>query len=185
MGGQARPSPLSDQQSRLIAETAYELGAVQRVDELTRLIRWLPPLETVLEVGCDAGGTLYVWSQLAETVYGITLPVNTLESWGTNHPLDNHGASVYFADSHSDEAKTWARSLTVDLLFIDADHTYEGVKEDFTSYAPQVRPGGWVVLHDIAAVDGIARFWSELDGDKHEIVRTRNPYGFGIWTKEQ
>ncbi len=35
-----------------------------------------------------------------------------------------------------------------DLLFIDADHTYEGVRRDHLTYAEMVRPGGIVAFHD-------------------------------------
>lgn len=35
-----------------------------------------------------------------------------------------------------------------DLLFIDADHTYEGVKADHERYAPLVASGGIVAFHD-------------------------------------
>jgi predicted O-methyltransferase YrrM len=37
----------------------------------------------------------------------------------------------------------------VDLLFIDGDHRYSRVKKDFEMYAPLVRTGGVVLLHDI------------------------------------
>ena len=36
----------------------------------------------------------------------------------------------------------------VDVLLIDGDHTYEGAKQDFDDYAPLVREGGLVILHD-------------------------------------
>jgi len=37
----------------------------------------------------------------------------------------------------------------LDFLFLDGDHTYEAVKQDFRLYAPFVRPGGVIVLHDV------------------------------------
>jgi predicted O-methyltransferase YrrM len=37
----------------------------------------------------------------------------------------------------------------VDFLFIDADHSYEGVKKDFEMYSPLVRKGGIIAFHDI------------------------------------
>jgi predicted O-methyltransferase YrrM len=43
-------------------------------------------------------------------------------------------------------AKTFRGSL--DLLFIDGDHSYEGARDDIVSWLPFVRPGGWVALHD-------------------------------------
>jgi predicted O-methyltransferase YrrM len=36
-----------------------------------------------------------------------------------------------------------------DFLFIDGDHTYQGVKQDFQMYSPLVKKGGIVAFHDI------------------------------------
>lgn len=36
----------------------------------------------------------------------------------------------------------------IDAVFIDSDHSYEGVKEDIEAWAPLVRPGGWIGGHD-------------------------------------
>ena len=35
-----------------------------------------------------------------------------------------------------------------DFVFIDADHSYEGVKGDWINYTPRVKQGGLVALHD-------------------------------------
>jgi hypothetical protein len=48
-----------------------------------------------------------------------------------------------------------------------SDHTYEGVKRDFESYAPLVRPGGVVALHDIVpnrieTTSQVELFWREV-----------------------
>lgn len=38
----------------------------------------------------------------------------------------------------------------IDFLFIDGDHTYEGVKKDVELYTPLVADDGFIALHDIA-----------------------------------
>ena len=60
------------------------------------------------------------------------------------------------------------------MLFIDGDHTKEGVKEDFESYSDLVKHGGWVVFHDILdtlihreAGCYVSKFWLEIK-DKYE-----------------
>jgi predicted O-methyltransferase YrrM len=55
----------------------------------------------------------------------------------------------------------------VDYLFIDGDHTYEGVKMDYEMYSRLVRPGGIIAFHDIVEHPrhlnvGVPRFWREL-----------------------
>jgi predicted O-methyltransferase YrrM len=52
----------------------------------------------------------------------------------------------------------------LDFLFIDGDHRYEAVKQDFLLYSPFVKSGGIIVLHDIAENEegGVYKFWDEL-----------------------
>ena len=38
-----------------------------------------------------------------------------------------------------------------DLVFIDADHSYEAVRSDLTAWAPKVRSGGYLGGHDFDA----------------------------------
>lgn len=57
-------------------------------------------------------------------------------------------------------AKEW--EVPIGLLFIDADHVYESVKQDFDAFSPLVVPGGAVAFHDSWA-DGPSRVIRELD----------------------
>jgi len=40
-----------------------------------------------------------------------------------------------------------------DWIYIDADHSYEGVLRDAQAAAPKVKPGGYLVFNDFAHVD--------------------------------
>jgi predicted O-methyltransferase YrrM len=46
-----------------------------------------------------------------------------------------------------DVAKT-VKDESLDFVFIDADHSYEAVKDDLLAWTPKVRPGGIVSGHD-------------------------------------
>ncbi len=37
---------------------------------------------------------------------------------------------------------------SLDFIFIDANHTYDGVAVDIDDWVPKVRPGGWITGHD-------------------------------------
>jgi hypothetical protein len=37
---------------------------------------------------------------------------------------------------------------SVDLFYVDADHTYDGVKLDIAAILPKVKPDGWIVMND-------------------------------------
>jgi predicted O-methyltransferase YrrM len=93
---------------------------------------------------------------------------------------------VVYGDSHKPETLAELADLLaddrVDLLFIDADHTYEGVKGDYETYSPLVRPGGIVAFHDIlthpnmpyVAVDIL---WRQLSGVMEEIITDPPTWG--------
>jgi hypothetical protein len=68
-----------------------------------------------------------------------------------------------------DVAEGWKRPIR--LLWIDGDHTYAGVKEDFQRFSPFVSSGGIVALHDaLHGYEGPIRVFVE------EILRSD---GFG------
>ena len=75
-----------------------------------------------------------------------------------------------------------------DLIFIDANHSYEYVKKDFENYIKLLNPGGVVALHDIDCPDwpGINKFWNELKSSgKYEMKEFINrgyaiQYGIGM-----
>jgi len=66
--------------------------------------------------------------------------------------------------SKSAEAITLFDPGTVDLVFIDGDHSYEGVKQDITLYLPTLRPGGILAGHGYGheRFPGVAQAVDEL-----------------------
>lgn len=55
------------------------------------------------------------------------------------------------------------------LLFIDADHSYEGVRKDWERWSPYVALGGLIVFHDYLMPD-VARFVDGLVEQSDEII---------------
>lgn len=78
-----------------------------------------------------------------------------------NVPKDDY--QVIKRYSNDPEAIESAKQLGIDLLIIDGDHSYEGVKFDFDNYFPFVKPGGYVVLDDYNAKEwpGVQQFVDE------------------------
>jgi predicted O-methyltransferase YrrM len=94
-------------------------------------------------------------------------------------------------DSHDPrttaEIKRKLAGAEVDFLFIDGDHSYDGVKADFELYSPLVRPEGVIALHDIVPGDednvgGVPTFWRELKEryETREIVEDWSQGSAGI-----
>lgn len=48
------------------------------------------------------------------------------------------------------------------LLFIDADHDYDAVKQDYELWSPFLVEGGVLVLHDVGTWPGVTKFYHEL-----------------------
>lgn len=139
----------------LIAATAVTFGAAQVQSELKAALDLVVPLKpnVIAEIGCYKGGSLYAWRQVCSRVYGITLLENYKYDGGHVQSLQPYGAVVYQGDSHDGDSRKWLTSqlngASIDVLVIDGDHRFEAVKQDFLMYAPLVRPGGIVLLHDI------------------------------------
>jgi hypothetical protein len=47
-----------------------------------------------------------------------------------------------------DIAASWPKNMMIDLLFIDADHSYKGVSTDWNDWGPCVRKWGIIAFHD-------------------------------------
>lgn len=60
-----------------------------------------------------------------------------------------------FSDKVVDDVK--AIVTNVDLLFIDGDHTYQGVKADWDAYKSMLRKHSIVVFHDFGWAEGVQR----------------------------
>lgn len=97
-------------------------------------------------------------------------------------------ARIFPLSSHSIEYMAWRQQLGhIDLVMIDGDHSYEGVRRDFE--INRRYPHRYLAFHDIANPEpqaaGVARLWRELEGEKVEIIRPepgiRARMGIGIW----
>lgn len=69
---------------------------------------------------------------------------------------------------------------SMDFVFIDADHSYEAVKDDIAHWCGKVRPGGWVGGHDYhqRKFPGVVKAVDEAFGNSvHHLPGTI----WGVW----
>jgi predicted O-methyltransferase YrrM len=90
----------------------------------------------------------------------------------------------------SDEAAAgWTRQI--DMIFIDGDHSYAGVKRDWDLFVPHVRPFGVVIFHDtlwdlmsnlgpVRADMGVPRFVEELRAEGYPVITIDKDYGVSM-----
>jgi cephalosporin hydroxylase len=57
------------------------------------LVLTLQP-KVIVEIGSDAGGTLWLWQQLCPRVIGVTLEKAWVGVWSTGRDLDDHGCEM-------------------------------------------------------------------------------------------
>lgn len=163
-------------------------------------VRRLDP-QTVVEIGTAAGGTLYLWTRLARPdalIVSIDLPGG--QFGGGYIPLrtplyrrfarERQTLHLLRADSHAistlENLTKLLKGAPIDFLFIDGDHTYEGIKRDWEMYSPLVRRGGLIAVHDIATnyeTIQVKKFWDEVKSDfscKEYAVDPKGRYGIGV-----
>ncbi|MFO0959084.1 MAG: class I SAM-dependent methyltransferase [Isosphaeraceae bacterium] len=169
------------------------------------LVRSLKP-DVCVEIGSARGkSACVVGLALKENGHGRLYAIdphastdwNDTESVETYDLIRKHLAAVGVQDqveivrSYSDQAAAgWKRRI--DVLFIDGDHTYEGVKRDWDLFVPHVPETGVVIFHDTAwSADegfqaqsrpdmGVPRFVDELRRRGYPVLTLMKDFGVSL-----
>ncbi|MFZ4594999.1 MAG: class I SAM-dependent methyltransferase [Verrucomicrobiaceae bacterium] len=161
-----------------------EICSWQVKSEFTGMVQWAMEQKptNILEIGTAKGATLLSWCRVAtHKVVSVDLPGGI---HGGGYPAIKQGLYQHFvadrpgvslcciqddsqAEATRQKAEDFLQGDKLDLLFIDGDHTYAGVKRDFELWSPLVRPGGHVLFHDILPHKDLPdcevdKLWSEL-----------------------
>ncbi len=68
-------------------------------------------------------------------------------------------------------AEAWTGEI--DMLFIDGDHRYKAVKEDFKSWEPYLIKDGYILMHDVNRYEGVTRTYEEILRSPRFILEER------------
>jgi len=190
-----------------VLDQAYNLYMPQErleIKMLAEFVRNLKP-EITVEIGTKFGGTFMIWCEVCpgykisvDLVEGIHGGVDRLETEKRNKMfLEKYPNQCSFIEGDSHDQSTYGKLLSVlngrsiDFLFIDGDHTYEGVKQDYQMYSPLVKSGGYIAFHDINDTERhrnrnvyVGKLWSELQGEKTEFNVNSDWAGIGIIKKK-
>jgi predicted O-methyltransferase YrrM len=169
----------------------------QEITELFLIVHHKKP-RTICEIGTDMGGTLYLWTKALHNhgkLISIDLPRlyrKSLNRFFRPFTLPSQEMHFIRENSHSQKSILQLMKIlsgqTIDFLFIDGDHSYDGVKSDFIDYLPFVQPqGGIIALHDISIIDkpnnisGVSTFWNEIKHQfKYEEIVQPDGCGIGL-----
>lgn len=166
------------------ANAPLKLKIQQRPAELASLIQFFldkkaagEKLEYYAEIGACSGGTTYAINEFLKFKELLVIDDGGAESidFYVNQRGDQlRGQNLktiprieligHSADSRVvDMAMHIASKQQYDILFIDGDHSYEGVKNDTLNYLDLVRSGGYFVFHDTNHIEGIFRWLTEIN----------------------
>lgn len=175
----------------------FRVKTMQIPQEITALAKAVSDLKpkTILEIGTSRAGTLLIWASIASERV-ITCDIQEMhvqeEFLKSLKPLNsNCEITPLSGNSHSSAFKQKVIETLagnpVDFLFIDGDHTAEGVTADFNDYKDLVRPGGIIAFHDIVEsqpleTNQVYDLWKHLrkEHNVEEFVADKNQRGFGI-----
>ncbi len=118
------------------------------------VVQSVDPRALALEIGVYYGGTHYLWTQFFDRVVSVDQSQKYCD--GTMRRLKGFGCDlskscIVSGNSHDPSIIEHVKKVTgqpLDFLFIDGDHTAEGLKQDFVNFVPLVRPGGLIAIHD-------------------------------------
>lgn len=147
-------------------EHAHKFGMIQNDEEVKAFLDFYVRLgaRRVLEIGTHTGGFLSLLVKVGlakELVISVDLPWQEHE-YRVGNFREVYASEVKFIVGNSHDAVTLravreqllnalpgATPAPLDFLFLDGDHSREGVELDFIMYSGLVRPGGWIGFHDI------------------------------------
>jgi len=147
---------------------------------------------SILEIGSKYGGTTYGFCNIFNKVVSIDIfkeeQILQLEN-------EYNNLTFILGDSHSSEVKDRLKGMKFDVVYIDGDHHYDAVKQDYLDYKEFVCDNGIIVFHDIKQTwwtDSIEIqvpiLWNEIK-DKYkfdEIINNENDcYGIGLLYKNK
>jgi len=74
--------------------------------------------------------------------------------------------------------KNWPQQKVIDFLWIDGDHSYEGVKKDIEDWGPLVKKNSFICFHDYRDAPGVKKAVDEivLDGTVRFIKSVSGVY---------
>lgn len=170
----------------------------QHPQEIEAFAEWLRPRfqqgHSVVEIGVRHGGTSALWHELLAA--SVVVGIDRIGHDSYREPEFSQRAVDMMAEfprysfvrgnSQDESTLQKVRGLItppVGFLFIDGDHSYQGVRRDFDLWTQLMAPGGIVAFHDIVdgprTGGGVHRFWNELHYDQKVTFLTDPPADWG------
>ena len=170
------------------------------IAEYRRLIEDLPDNSYMIELGCYKGRSL---CSVADIIKRKNIHVWVVDIFtGTECEVKEPDYKQIFTDNitrfgildrvniFKETTNNMAKNIQdnlFDLIFIDADHRYEAVKQDLQDWLPKLKKGGTICGHDYGNWEGVGRAvnekWSNVRvNDQHFGIDSGVATG-SVWSK--
>ena len=160
----------ADEEARLLSIHTHM--TVEERQLLAALCIEAPSEPVIVEVGSYLGASTCFLAAGARERNGRVHAVDTWDNRAMTEPMRDTYAEF---TSHIAPWREWIQPWrgesveiaeefdgSIDLLFVDGDHSYEGVRVDLEAWLGKVKDGGIVVLHDYGWAEGVRRAAREL-----------------------
>lgn len=181
---------------------------LQKPEEINELVEFYQELKpkTVLEIGSENGGTLWYWIKFAQPGTFI-INCDPLLPFNPNSVEAHRIWPEWAKDTHirlatfSGMSQTTAfedffveafGNLKIEFAFIDGQHDFTAVMQDFELCYRHLAPKGVIAMHDIAfphiaGANEVQMAWKTIkeryQGVTREIISMPSPVGIGIFQK--
>ena len=140
-----------------------------------------------IEIGTCRGESAYLLLEKCpnlKKLYTID-PFTEFEDWNGTVPADvlekqkaiaidnlkEWGGRIELVFLKSENAASQFEDNSMDFIYIDGDHSYDGVKKDLTLYYPKLKKGGYLCGHDFDTLGSVKKAVM----DYREENRIRSP----------
>jgi len=150
----------------------------QDLDEISCAINFLigqnKLYSNLLEVGSAAGGNARVFCELLN-IEDLTIIDDNQHSQHVYREanLKHLNPKQYIGNSQSSEARSWLQEQNkkYDIVYIDGDHSYEGVVRDINNYKDFVKDEGYMIFHDHIACHGVKMALEKLMNEDKTFLK--------------
>lgn len=80
-----------------------------------------------------------------------------------------------FIRDYTNNAVNQIEDKSLDFIFIDADHSEKGVRDDITNWLPKIKDEGWITGHDID--------WKTVKKVVDELLPNYEVYSDNVWAR--
>jgi predicted O-methyltransferase YrrM len=217
MTGIKHPDSITNAYNEYIVNVGFSIGMSQVREEVEEFVDHfkLKLCKNFLEIGTKWGGNFYILASICSDnskKISIDLPGAEYGGWVLKeHPylgdtltkrnkfLMSNFSNVHLIEnnSHYLSSRIAVEKILghekLDMLYIDGDHSYDGVKKDYEMYQDLVKKDGWIIFHDINDSKhhrdmgvGVYQLWEELYSKfiTKEFNAHKHWAGIGAFKKE-